>query len=225
MSNGSPVVQATLNGTERVKLMVDTGAGLTFIMEPVIKRLGLKPQAADGVNVREITFNGVQARYVTFSTLDVGDLHYTDSYAITMEPRLDPGGFSKTVSREADGAIGALYLEPFPVLFDFQANQLTVWGSGPLTREDLAAVGMADATALPLKRPANGYPEFRVRVKLPGGLEEELVLDTGAAMSFISEKAARTLGLKPHRTVKDYVTYRGKSALQIARVTSLHLGP
>ncbi len=84
--------------------------------------------------------------------------------------------------------------------FDFLKRQITLFYPSPLTGDELRSVGMDDALALPVTDIAGGGFEFACPVVMANGanrVQENLVVDTGAAGTLISEDTARQLKLQP----------------------------
>ncbi len=115
--NNLVLVPATLNHTERVRLLLDTGATYTIITPSVAKRLGISP-AAEATKRTLTVFGGRQLEvpFAHLSTLAVGD-----AVVENLEVGISP------VNPEVDiiqGILGGNFLTHFTVTVDHAASRL-----------------------------------------------------------------------------------------------------
>lgn len=105
------IVDAVLNGSTVLSLIIDTGASLTII-KPVHLRVGSGQQAIHSFN----TANGVvRAPVVTADSLTIGDFEVM---------RLQVGGIALDNMPGADGLLGMNFLKHFRFFIDQENNTL-----------------------------------------------------------------------------------------------------
>ena len=103
------LIEATLNGRDRVALMLDTGASMSVIKPAVLARLGAAP-SNEHPTVRLNTANGtVTARVVRLDSLSVGDKAVRDITVAAVELAELPN---------IDGLLGMDYLRHFRFTVD-----------------------------------------------------------------------------------------------------------
>lgn len=200
--------------------MVDTGSNYSFVTDALCRRPGLTPKPAVADDGTRIELAGAPADGVTVRMLRAGDLYYSNSDLLVVAGvRL-----SKLVGPGIDGAIGANALQSFPFMLDWTARMMTVWAKGPLSADERANAGMADALEIPLLAPADGEPRYSVPVKLNDCVTDDLLLDTGAGVTTISQEAASKLQLKPSRTDKAFPSFEAKMPLHFATLQTFRIG-
>lgn len=205
----------------RATFLVDSGSDFSAVSDTLADTLGLPRQPATSTGGRPFRLNGKPAQAVILPALLIGTLPANDSQFVILSDK----ALSASVGQPVDGILGAGVFEVYPVLFDFQRGQTTFFSSSPLP-DDLKMLGMDDAAVAPV-RDHNGDYDFMCRVALTAGgktVEEEMLIDTGAAFSLISAKTADRLKLEPISEISGITTLFGHRVVFDALVPSVSVG-
>ena len=109
------VVEATLNGSERLKLIIDTGASLTII-KPERLRSSINENLDHHPTYRFSTANGVvKAPVLKVSSLAIAEFEVTN---------MEVGGLALINTEGVDGLLGMNFLKHFRFFIDQQNNVL-----------------------------------------------------------------------------------------------------
>ena len=109
------VVEATLNGSERLKLIIDTGASLTII-KPERLRSSINDNLDHYPTYRFSTANGVvRAPVLKVSSLAIAEFEVTN---------MEVGGLALINTEGVDGLLGMNFLKHFRFFIDQQNNVL-----------------------------------------------------------------------------------------------------
>ena len=113
---GQVIVEALLNGSERVRLLVDTGASIVLISEDTALRLGIKSEdIRSDMKVMLADGSSKTAKPVILKSVKVGDAEVKDVRAAI----LNRGSIS-----DADGLLGMSFLSNFIMKVDSAENKL-----------------------------------------------------------------------------------------------------
>jgi clan AA aspartic protease (TIGR02281 family) len=109
------VVEATLNGSERLKLIIDTGASLTII-KPERLRSSINENLDRYPTYKFSTANGiVRAPVLKVSSLAIAEFEVTN---------MEVGGLALINTEGVDGLLGMNFLKHFRFFIDQQNNVL-----------------------------------------------------------------------------------------------------
>lgn len=164
-------VQVKLNGREYL-MMLDTGAGITVVDQPVAEALRLPP--GDSMNVLGASGQG-SASVTRLSSLQIGNVHLRDvQVAVT-----DLGLIRLIGGSRFGGILGFNVLSRFRVTVDYHRRTLTLERPG-----GKLPPGRAIIAQFPGATPMLGV-EVEDIGKVP------MLLDTGAAMSILPVEAGQ----------------------------------
>ncbi len=187
-----------LTGTQgqivNATFLLDSGASTSLISRSLPDKLGLVAKAAIGSDGKPILFNGKQSQMTEVPSFKIGALTVFHSSLIVIDESVLNVGMDQPV----DGVIGANFLSVVPTLVDFAKSQVTFFGFGPLTSQDLQAASMEHSIAIPLT--TDDYASYSCQVSLEnlGHLAQtSLLVDTGASYSTLSSQTAKHLMLTP----------------------------
>jgi clan AA aspartic protease (TIGR02281 family) len=112
---GVPTVKATLNGTEKVDMVVDSGAAIVTLSADVAKKLDIKLSKSDPI-MHLITASGekVDAHLVTLESIKVGPF-----IAEHVQCAVQPAS-----SKEAGCLLGGTFLQHFAYRMDLAGGEL-----------------------------------------------------------------------------------------------------
>lgn len=196
---GQPVVQVTLNKTQSAAFMVDTGASFSVLSPEMAKSLNLKPQPATLDDGTPYLWQGKQGSEVAVSVVKIGNFSITidrgffrilpdRNFMLFPEPNSDDTLF--------DGILGVNVLEHFAVLLDASQHTLGLCVPGNLTLQQVGQAGYTAPYVVPITQ-RDGFWFVTVQLTNNGITQyEDLVLDTGANQTVISDTAAVHLGLR-----------------------------
>ena len=215
--NGTPCIPVRFNSSTNVKLIFDTGSNQCYIFDALVAKLGLVKHTATTDENAPIMLAGKQAQEVTIASMEVGIIQSPNAPFIVA-----PDAFAFLYEGKADGFIGTNYMEHFAFLIDEAKEKLTLWPNGALNTADLKSVGFEDAVSLPITFDKDGL--YRVHVRFNDKEDEEIALDTGAAMSSISFKLVRQLKLRAIEPERPHDTLFGPVKTGLTHLQSLALG-
>ena len=121
------------------------------------------------------------------------------------------------------GIIGNSFFLTRPILFDFKARQVSVWGSGPLSAADLAEAGISSGADVPLTDPQHSL-KYAVDGLVNGKAAQRFVVDTGSGETVLARAAANQLGLVAAGKARTRPTFHGILDLLVGRVEAISLG-
>jgi tetratricopeptide (TPR) repeat protein len=173
-----PIIELRLNGgSEPLKFVLDTGAGISVLSEETAKRLKIKPIAKGG-HARGIGGDGKFAIvYGLVREIAIGDVSMRQIPVYIRK-------FHNT-AQEVDGYIGLALISKFLTTIDYgdQTFSLTRRTSDQKTFQENAE------TSLPLRLTSSGFLSGEVQLE---GVDSPLnfIVDTGASVSVISDQVA-----------------------------------
>jgi len=195
---GQIIVQVRLSGGLMGTFLLDTGSGSTCITDTLAVKMGLSPVPAVGTDGKPVLlYSGKQAQMVTVPLLQMSNFRLLSTPCLVLSQK----SLSPLVGQPLDGVLGAGVLTIYPMYFDFLRHQITLFSPSPLTSAELRSVGMEDAADLPVADLTSNHRfEFACPAVMANGgerVQENLLVDTGAAGTIISERTARQLKLQP----------------------------
>ena len=132
--------------------ILDTGCNASLVTDSLAQDLGLKPQPAIGQDSQAMRFNGNSLQAVTVPQLRIGAIQVSDVPFAIIDGKGLAGATGQAtegvIGQSVDGVIGNNILFAFPVLIDFQHNQVQFFRSSPVTPADLRSAGMDTAKPL-----------------------------------------------------------------------------
>ncbi len=191
------MVRAVLNQQEYATLLLDTGAGQTFVTPDTAQRLGLSP-AADTPTRTTTVVGGrqVEVPIVRLATLAIGNARRDNVLVGVLESFPHAPLF--------DGILGGSFLEHFTITLDYLGSRLWLAPRGtPFTSPTVPKAMTIGSHAIPLKL-ANSY--LLVSAVLNHTESVLLLLDTGASHTLMTPRVAQRLGVEvtantPRRTM------------------------
>ena len=194
-----PLVRIRINGGETLDFLFDTGnAGLSVLDVMVAHRLGLELAPSGSINFAGITLPTLRAKAESFQIEGGGskaeqrrlNLRDVSCDVVDLAP------FGELTGRKVDGILGYDVIRRFVTTVDYQRQTVTFGRQteareGAVTPEPRLEV-KGNRTLLPFTL-RDGW--IIVKLRIDGGEEEEMILDTGASLTTFSRDRARRLGL------------------------------
>lgn len=184
--HGHILVRAFLNQQEQVTLVLDTGAAYTFITPEIARKLGVSPTT--GTPTRTTTVVGgkqIDVPFVALRSIAVGHATRNNLRIGVLE--------SFPNAPLVDGILGADFLQPFTMTFDYASSQLWLLPQGnlPMTTS-VPQAGSSIGKAIPMRIVNN---LILVQAVLNRREPVLLLLDTGASHTILTPATAERLGL------------------------------
>lgn len=172
------VVRVTINDSQTLRFLVDTGATQSILDQEVASTLG-KFKAS---NISMTTGAGsVAMNYMTLNKVAIGDVVLSNvPVAVT-----SLASFDHLIGARPAGLIGANILKRFLITFDYEKKQLTL--RDPSDTPDLNNVDIVKT------KPALGVSGLAVDGILDGAVPVTCLVDTGAAFNNISEAVVKSI--------------------------------
>jgi clan AA aspartic protease (TIGR02281 family) len=181
------MVRAVLNQQDYATLLLDTGAGQTFVTPDTAQRLGLSP-AADTPTRTTTVVGGrqVEVPVVRLATLAIGNARRDNLPVGVLE--------SFPYAPLFDGILGGSFLEHFTITLDYRGSRLWLVPRGtPFTPPTAPQAAALRNHTIPLKL-ANSY--LLVSAVLNHTESVLLLLDTGASHTLMTPRVAQRLGVE-----------------------------
>ncbi len=172
------VVRVTINDSQTLRFLVDTGATQSILDQDVASTLGKFNKS----NISMTTGAGsVSMNYMNLNKVAMGDVVLTNvPVAVT-----SLASFDHLIGARPAGLIGANILKRFLITFDYEKKQLTL-------RDPADAVNMTNVEIVKTK-PALGVSGLAVEGVLDGSVPVTCLVDTGAAFNNISEGVVKSI--------------------------------
>lgn len=172
------VVRVTLNDSQTLRFLVDTGATQSILDQDVAGTLG-KFKAS---NISMTTGAGsVAMNYMNLDKVALGDVSLSNvPFAVT-----SLASFDHLIGARPAGLIGANILKRFLITFDYEKKTLTL--RDPSETPDLTNVEIVKT------KPALGVSGLAVEGILDGAVPVTCLVDTGAAFNNISEGVVKSI--------------------------------
>jgi hypothetical protein len=212
IDNNLILLQVSVNGTKPLRLIFDTGAGMTFISSQRAAELGLKSQGDVDANA---TGGKVQGSYTKGVSLSVQGAEVSNQLVAWM-PLPTPPGF------EFDGVIGFDFINSFVVELDYPNKMMNLY-------DPRNYVYSGKGEVIPLLLAGLKTPLVPTRIALKGrSVEAKLEVDTGSDDTFIiNSPFVRKHNLTEAVQQTDQHTRNGAGGEQkviVARVEAVQLG-
>jgi predicted aspartyl protease len=198
-----PLVPIKINGSEPLDFLFDTGnAGLSLVDVTVAQRLCLNLEPSGSISFAGVTLPTLRARADQFQIVSgTRDERRLRLREVSCEV-VDLSPFAELAGRRVDGILGYDVISRFITTVDYQ-RQAVIFGRQvevdatprPPTAEPRLEV-KGGRTIMPFTL-RGGW--IVVKTRINGGEEEEMILDTGAALTTFSRSRARRLGLDVSR--------------------------
>jgi predicted aspartyl protease/tetratricopeptide (TPR) repeat protein len=172
------VVRVTINDSQTLRFLVDTGATQSILDQEVAGTLGkFKPS-----NISMTTGAGsVAMNYMSLDKVAIGDVTLSNvPVAVT-----SLASFDHLIGARPAGLIGANILKRFLITFDYEKKQLIL--RDPSDTLDLTNVEIVKT------KPALGVSGLAVEGTLDGAVPVTCLVDTGAAFNNISEAVVKSI--------------------------------
>ncbi len=172
------VVRATINDSQTLRFLVDTGATQSILDQDVAGTLGKFKSS----NISMTTGAGsVAMNYMNLDKVAIGDVVLSNvPVAVT-----SLSSFDHLIGARPAGLIGANILKRFLITYDYEKKQLTL--RDPLDSMDLRNVEVVKT------KPALGISGLAVDGVLDGSVPVTCLVDTGAAFNNISEGVVKSI--------------------------------
>lgn len=172
------VVRVTVNDSQTLRFLVDTGATQSILDQEVASTLG-KFKAS---NISMTTGAGsVAMNYMNLNKVTIGDVSLANvPVAVT-----SLASFDHLIGARPAGLIGANILKRFLITFDYEKRQLTL-------RDPSDTVDLKNAEIVKTK-PALGVSGLAVDSVIDDTVPVTCLVDTGAAFNNISESVVKSI--------------------------------
>lgn len=217
---GAPLVKVTLNDGMDATFMLDTGTTACAVTDAMAAKLGLKPQPTN-LAAAPLIMDGATAQAVKL-TIKVGRFRFADFPTIVIKQ----SRFVQVLGHSLDGIIGMNLLSHFAIILEPSSHVLILQTPGKLSAKDVTAWGFKRAGTLPLTRAANG--SYWTHIEMANDVRaasENLMIDTGATGSILSNQTAQALGLTPTKQGITIPFGNGVFVGDLALVPTVALGP
>lgn len=172
------VVRVTINDSQTLRFLVDTGATQSILDQDVAGTLGkFKPS-----NISMTTGAGsVAMNYMNLDKVTLGDVVLNNvPVAVT-----SLASFDHLIGARPAGLIGANILKRFLITFDYEKKTITL-------RDPSESIDLTDVEIVKTK-PALGISGLAVDGVLDGAVPVTCLVDTGAAFNNISEGVVKSI--------------------------------
>ncbi len=195
-----PLVQIKINGRGPLDFLFDTGnAGTSVVDVTVAQRLGLEFTPSGSVSFAGIRLPTLRAEADHFQLLNNGRAEARLKLSKIKLDVLDLAPFGEFAGRRVDGILGYDVIRRFVTTIDYQHQSVSFGRKTEGRASTSRATGIEPRIELKGNRIVmpfslrNGW--IVVQTKINGNEDEEMILDTGAALTTFSRERARRLGL------------------------------
>ena len=184
---GVPIISAMVNGYP-VKLMLDTGTTANIISDDLANRAGMTV-AGGTETMLDAGGKRENARIFEQVAIQVGVLTIKGDVLSVKDYSFTGIGHSRI-----DGIIGKVSFNNIAILISPSLKTVTFYAPGRLSQQQREEIGMGSAAALPIKLNSNNLLSVSVAFKQKSTVvSEDLVVDTGAGRTTVSESAFKAL--------------------------------
>ncbi len=194
ISRDFALVPARLNG-QNVRLMLDTGAGITMVSHALADRLALMPEDRLFPNAIEGIGGVTLSRRMVVDNFQVGGIDLGKQSVMVTAPGLFHG-----FDPPPDGIIGGDFLSHFDADIDLPRRRIGFYRAAACRTP--FAPPWPGATIYRLPARITGGGQFLVTVTVDG-VRLVALLDSGAEATAINRRAMAKLGLTPARLAGD----------------------
>lgn len=213
--NNHIVVRAVLNQQEEARLVLDTGAGQTFVTPETAQRLGVNPTA----DTPTYTTTVVGGRQVAVPIVGLTSL----AIGATARTNMPVGVLASfPYGPLFDGILGGSFLAHFTLTLDYPRSRLWLVPHG--TPDPSPRPAAMQGQAVPIM-PISNY--ILVRALLNRSESVSLLLDTGASHTLLTPRIAQRLGLAvtAHTPRASIMVADGqRQEVPLARLAALQVG-
>ena len=224
LSFGSMLVQVRLSSSLTGTFLLDTGFSIACVTDALAAKMGLSPVPAVGTTGKPITFYpGKQSQSVTVPLIQLGNFRLFNSFCLVLNQK----ALSDIAGQPVDGILSAETLAIYPMCFDFARHEITMFSPSPLTSAELRSIGMEDAARISVTKTTGGGVSFSCPVAMSNGgerVQENLLIDTGATNTLLSDDTAHKLRLRPVSGNRNSPTLFGNVVVKQAYLSDLSLG-
>ncbi|MBI3950271.1 MAG: aspartyl protease family protein [Acidobacteria bacterium] len=183
MQNSRPYVRIKVNGGELLSFVVDTGASITVMAEPVADRLSIRPMARGG-RARAVGGGGTfPIVYGLVNQIEIGDIkiYNVPIYIRQLHHFRPQEGDNYLVP---DGFLGLSVLSNFRVTLDYARRQLLLENENASGAAPFEAAP-AEVSVVPFRTTNGGLVSAEARL---GGEETfNFLVDSGASSTVLSD--------------------------------------
>ena len=180
-----PIIKLRMNDkAEPLRFVLDTGSGISVISDAAAKRLKIRPITRGGY-AKGIGGDGkFEIVYGLVRKVAIGDVSIRNVPVYLRK--------FQDVTQAVDGYIGLALISKFLTTIDYGDRTFSLTKRGDDTRE----FQKSDTLSLPLRLTSSGFLSGEVQLE---GIDAMLnfIVDTGASVSVISERVAKTDGISP----------------------------
>ena len=197
-SSGQPLIEVTINEKQNATFLIDTGSTGSIISTELAKQMKLSLRPAVGSENVPETWNGKQALMTNISVLRAGSILFNNVPLFVLDAKqfvLSP----RNSTRSYQGIIGINVLQQVAILLDSQKHKLVFCIPGDLYQKQVALLEITQPSVLTLTH-INGLQWSIPAQFTNNGLKanEDLVVDTGADHTYVSQQLAKQVNLKVH---------------------------
>lgn len=212
-------VQASLNGSEPLWMMLDTGSSLTVLDESVSKTLGLK-SSSKGRAYGPGQGSSQEVALASHATIRFADTELGNQTVATLP--LD--WFSREVGRSTDGFLGSDLFRRFVVEIDYANQVLRLY-------DPATYVYSGPGQGVPLQFNSDNIPRIRADVITPEGdsITGTFLVDTGSTTGFwltkeFSDAHPELFSIEKMIEVASVTAVGGEIRSRAGQVCALRLG-
>ena len=227
-SDGRMYVQGTINGQVQVTFLIDSGMTNNMISSAVEDKLRLPvlPVTVDGKpGSKQATLDGKNVNCIEPATVLMANFTLHGQYFILQPPSRLP--VSPITKKSVDGVIGAGVLDLCAILIDFSGKRLALWYPSNLTDADIKALHLNILYTVPIvpdpKFPDVWYAHVRFSSD-KATIEKDMMIDTGAQITTLSQETAERLGLAYHDAGVATLFLNKKTAISMDQVSKMQMG-
>jgi len=227
-SDGRIYVQGTINGQVQATFLIDTGMSRNLISSAIEDKLHLPmiPVTVDGKpDSKRATLDGKELECIKPATVVMGQFRLNGHYFILQPPKRLP--VSPITKRNVDGIIGAGVLDLCAIMIDFAAKRMALWYPSNLTDADIKALHLDILYTVPIA-PDPKFPDvWYAHVHFSSdkaAIEKDMMIDTGAQITTLSQETAERLGLAYHDAGVATLFLNKKTAISRDQVSKMQMG-
>ena len=196
---GQPLIQVTINDTQKATFLVDTGTSESVISTELAKQMNLHLEPAVGADGKPLLFNGSRLMTTKISVLSFGTLRFTDLPLIVLDNQAISLLPHKTDAIPYSGILGNSLLQRFAIFLDGAKHQFGICIPGGLSLRQVEALRFTQPSILSIVSSGIQNKWFVTAQFVNGSLKgsEDMLLDTGSDATDVSEQLAQKINLKP----------------------------
>lgn len=188
-----PIINVKINSSLVRTFVVDTGANISIVSKETARQLRLDVKAAvggDGKPLYLFDRTDRPADMVTPAQFQVGSLALRKVPLMLMDEK----EIHALLGDDIDGIIGTNIFMPGAVVFRFSQQRIELHYPG-LSRAEVASLGFSEDNSTRIQDKNNDF-RFTVPVQLDKHVKEDLLIDTGAPWTIVSNASGIKLQLR-----------------------------